>query len=260
VWVRAAEGLDEAGFAAFRQGFGRAAEARVEGHGVEVAVDGLRGRLRLVADVAAGERLAVEGGEPGSEGALLAVNGRDVGREILGEVGVVARYQRLLDAAAAGAAGAPKAGEPFEAEAAALVVPPFRIDADAAASGGKFLWMPGEPGGRSGSGVARAAWLVHVPAAGEYRLWARVRTPTPEDDSFFVRVEQAGREAVPTTAWHTGQHQGWAWSPVAAGVERRPLAARLNPGVAVVEFRCREDGARLDRLVLTADPAWRPPE
>ena len=86
-WARAAEGLDDAGFADFRRRFARA-EARAEASGdrVDVSVEGLQGRMRVAADVAKGERLAREGGEPAAEDCLLWVNGREVGREILREV------------------------------------------------------------------------------------------------------------------------------------------------------------------------------
>jgi hypothetical protein len=256
VWVRAAEGLDDAGFAAFRKALSAPVEVKVDGSRVDVSVPGRSGPLRLAADVAAERRIAVEGAEPGAAGRLLAVNGRDYGREILGKMEIVARHRRLLEAAITGAAGAPKAGEAVEAEAAAMIVPPFRIDADAAASGGKFVWLPGKPGLAGGSSLARAIWLVHVPAAGTYRLSARVLTPTPSDDSFFVRIRQGGRDALVRTAWHTGQHPKWAWADVTADERRRtPIAVPLRRGVTVIEFHCREDGARLDAIRLTPRPA-----
>lgn len=87
LWVRAAEGLDETAFAEFRKSFaGAKVEAKAEGNTVEVSVPGVESRLRLVADVATWQRLAREGAEPGAEERLLAVNGHDLGREILSRV------------------------------------------------------------------------------------------------------------------------------------------------------------------------------
>lgn len=260
VWARAAEGLDDAGFAAFRRGFA-GAEAKAEGSQVEVSAPAAGRRLRLAADVVKEERLACEGWEPGTEAALLMVNGRDLGREVLGEVEPIRTYQRLLERAERGAPGAPgaaRAGEPFEAESAALVVPPFRVDDDRAASGGKFLWAPGEPGGKGSSPPARALWTVHVPKAGDYGLLGRVHAPTPDDDSFFVRVRQAGRDVLPRADWHTGVHAKWEWTPFRAGAGREATAIRLDAGVALVEVSCREDGARLDALLLTPAPKTSP--
>ncbi len=87
IWARAAEGMDDAAFADFRRRFA-AAEAKVEtaGDRIDIAVEGLQGRMRVAADVAKGERQVREGGEPAAEDCLLWVNGRDYGREILREV------------------------------------------------------------------------------------------------------------------------------------------------------------------------------
>jgi len=82
LWIQAAEGLDEEGFAAFRDRF-TCGQAKVEGGLVEVVASGLRGPMRIVADISKGQRLALEGGEEGTGQHLLAVNGRDIGREIL---------------------------------------------------------------------------------------------------------------------------------------------------------------------------------
>ncbi len=81
VWLRAAEGLDEEGFAAFRRQFASArATAARDGTGFRAEAAGLAGPLRIAADVVAKKRLVLEGGEP--RPALLSVNGREVGREI----------------------------------------------------------------------------------------------------------------------------------------------------------------------------------
>lgn len=261
VWVRGAEGLDEAGFAAFRKRLATAsATVKVEGDIHEAIVSGVKGTLRLLANVATRERTVVEGDEPGAEDRLLAVDGRDIGREILGQVAVVQRYQKVLDEAVRGGKGSARAEEVFEAEGALFVVAPFRVDEGEGASGGKFLWMPGKAGEAGpGSAVARALWLVNIPKAGDYTLWARVQAPTPSDDSFFVRIRQGHEEALPRTDWHTGQHPTWAWARVASTSKQTPVTIALKPGVALVEFTCREDGTKLDALFLTADADRQPP-
>lgn len=89
-WVRAAEGLDDAGFAKFRAEFAAAnGQAKVEGDRVELSAAGLSGPLRIVADVAKGERKVREGGEEAPASLLLSVNGRDYGREILKDAGPI---------------------------------------------------------------------------------------------------------------------------------------------------------------------------
>ncbi len=83
VFLRAAEGLDDAAFAAWRKNFSTApAMAKLSGDRIGAEVVGEKGSLRIEADVAKGERRVLAGGEAP---ALLSVNGRDVGREVMQE-------------------------------------------------------------------------------------------------------------------------------------------------------------------------------
>jgi len=76
VWLRAAEGLDAAGFAAWRKEFATApAQAKISGDVIVAEVPGAAGALRIEADVLNSERRVLMGGEPV---ALLSVNGREV--------------------------------------------------------------------------------------------------------------------------------------------------------------------------------------
>jgi hypothetical protein len=256
LWVRGAEGLDEAAFAQFRTSFA-GADARTEGDVVELSAPGLQGALRVAANVATGERTTREGAAPDSQDDLLVLDGEDLGRAILSRVGPIPHYRRLLAAAERGGRAAATAGQTIEAETG-LLVPPFEIGADAAAGGGRFLWMPGEPGAGGGSPIARALWVVRVPKAGDYVLWGRVAAPTPDDDSFFARIRQGTADALPLTAWHTGTHGEWTWTAL-MGPDRAPLPIALRAGTAVVELRCREDGTRLDALALRRSGSGPPP-
>ncbi len=83
-WARAAEGLDDAGFAAFRAAFCKArASVLVEGDVVDIVAQGAAAPLHLKADVSKEERLANEGAEPGAYQALLSVDGVELGAPIL---------------------------------------------------------------------------------------------------------------------------------------------------------------------------------
>jgi hypothetical protein len=81
IWLQAADGLDTSRFDAWRKQFASArATAQMAGSSVQAEVAGLAGALRIEADPLKGERRVTAGGEPD---ALLSVNGRDVGREVL---------------------------------------------------------------------------------------------------------------------------------------------------------------------------------
>ena len=146
----------------------------------------------------------------------------------------------------------------WEAEAG-MIVSNFAIASDKRASGGKYIWAPGEPG-KHGGGNGLASWSLDVKNAGTYLLWGRVNTATPEDDSFFVSANKGpfkpkgakGKILVPRTDWHVGQTKGhWSWV-------RFPVELKLPSGSAVLNVHVREDGAKLDRLFLTSDPLQEP--
>jgi hypothetical protein len=82
--MRVAENLDEAKYAGFRAQFAAAeATARLYGTVIDITAAGIRSPLRIRADLKTQNRLVVEGGEP--RPALLSVNGKEAGLEILGE-------------------------------------------------------------------------------------------------------------------------------------------------------------------------------
>lgn len=262
MWIRAAEGLDDAAFAKFRAAFSSARpEIRRDGDRWDIRVPGLQAPMRVAVDLAKEERVAIEGAEAGAEGALLAIDGRDLGRELVGAAAPVARYRKLLEDAERGGSTALQPETPFEAEAAHLLVGEIRADEDPAASGKRFIWVP-EAKGADESGGGRANFLIHIPKAGRYFLWGRVQAPTSTDDSFFVFLEQprSGRPAT-TVDWHTGIHTQWAWSRIGPPDAKKgqPHPFDLAPGTLRLEVRGREKGTKLDALFLTSKPTAEPP-
>ena len=129
---------------------------------------------------------------------------------------------------------------------------------DNAARGGAYVWTPGADGAR-GSGPGSVSWQLDVKDPGTYRLWGRVRAPTPDDDSFMVsanigeyaKIGTRGPVALPRTEWHLGQWRNWAWREFPANVT-------LPKGPVVLTLHTREDGAKVDALTLTSDTAFQP--
>ncbi|MCX8037503.1 MAG: hypothetical protein N3D11_10755 [Candidatus Sumerlaeia bacterium] len=260
-WVRAAENLDEAEFAKFRREFAQAeAKVQFDGEQLDVAARGGQGLLRLAGNLQTGERLACEGAEAGANDALLAIDGREVGRAILREAEPVrdlVRVQESLATLPETVRSAAQLEKPFEVENALLVLAPFAVAEDAAASGGRFVWVPGEPGGQSSPpSPGRMLIPVRIPDAGTYYLHGRVQSPTPADDSFYVQIRSAGRQILPQTEWPVGVHRRWSWTPFTNNTKStKPMGIALPAGVALVEILSREDGTRLDQILLSANPA-----
>ena len=224
-----------------------------------MGVSGAEGSLAIAA---AAPFLAPEKMVPQRQEAVLAVDGRDIGREILGDVpglaayrAELARIKKEMDSNRIVVQGMRPAR--WEAERGALK-PKMCIGRDAAARGGAYVWTPGEAGGRGG-GPGSVSWQLQVKDPGAYRLWGRVFAPTPDDDSFFVsanaglyaRSGTRGAIVLPRTDWHIGAGRGWRWREF-------PVDIVLPKGPVVLTLHTREDGAKIDVLALTDDMAFHP--
>lgn len=83
VWAQASDGINsDAQFAAYRQHvIAKQGNATLKGNTLEAT----QGKLRIVSDVGTGSRLVREGMQPAPTQSALWVDGRDVGRDLLGK-------------------------------------------------------------------------------------------------------------------------------------------------------------------------------
>lgn len=250
VWVRVGSELkDAAGAEAWRKAFGAArGHCDANEKEVDLKVDGVEGRVRVQASAP-----YVDGGtfDPPPAKVILEIDGVDVGRKILADVEPIKGYrlaqgENALIAVPAASSGK---GAYFEAEAGACV-PGFAIAEDATASGGKYVWLPGEAGGRGG-GYGSVTWRLKLEEAGAYYVWGRVLSPTPDDDSFNVRVLSGREEIMATTAWPLGVHKEWTWVRFNPGEGKEIRPVYLIDGEVKLQLRPREDGAKIDRWFVT---------
>ena len=253
LWVRIGGGLEGDGaFAAWRKRFS-AAQGSVSAQGglVRASVEGEAGPVSLCAREPFREPEELL---PRPSEAVLELDGRDIGRPLLEAVEPVRSFIAALRGGPVVRVPRMGAGVFWEAEQGAIL-PQMVVGRDERASGGRFVWMPGAIGeARTGSG--RAVWRLDVARAGQYFLWGRVLAPTPQDDSFYVRVEAAERTVV--GEWHTGVHKSWQWAPVALNRSAEPTAFYLPKGEVRVELRVREDGTKIDRLFLASSSREKP--
>ncbi len=135
----------------------------------------------------------------------------------------------------------------LEAEQA-QVVPDLRVVTDPGASGGGAIWVPQ---GEGNNGPGSATYTFEVDEPGAYRFFGRVHAPSGADNSFYVRVDGGALQT-----WHISVSGSWQWEPVRViGVGQ--LTAYFGAGTHTIEFRSREDGTKLDRLLVTN--AWSAP-
>lgn len=252
-WVRVGGGLDDASFARWRDDFAvAAAHVAASADHLRAEVAGMDGPVVLAC---APPWTGCEEVEPAPARAVLELDGEEIGRPLLAELPVIREFEAQR-ARGIEVVAVPAEGVYLEAEDG-VVRPQMRLDEDPDASGGRFVWMPGEVGGQA-SGEGSVTWQVEIREAGAYYLWARVLTPTQSDDSFFVRAYTEAAEPVGRADWHTGTHAQWEWAPVKFGRDDQPALLRLPAGTVSLEFSVREDGAKLDRVFLTPFPDLQP--
>jgi hypothetical protein len=143
----------------------------------------------------------------------------------------------------------------------AKISSPLQVKDDPAASVGRYLTVasgfnsqaapPGEEG--------LASYHFSVGAAGTYRIWARVIAPTVNDDSFWVRMEKAGAPGSTLVRWNDiPLGTSWHWVLVVNDGETAPKQFTLAAGEHDVQVSYREDGAKLDVMVVTSDTSFNP--
>ncbi|UYZ64948.1 PKD domain-containing protein [Hymenobacter weizhouensis] len=143
----------------------------------------------------------------------------------------------------------------LEAESGTISAP-MQVLSDAAASGGQYITVAA--GNTSGStpptsGIAR--YNLSLAQAGTYKLWGRVIAPSTADDSFWVRVD--GGSWIKWNYVEVGS--AWHWDEVQNSDNgNQVLQLSLAAGAHTLEIGYRDDGALLDKLLLTSDLTYVP--
>jgi len=142
----------------------------------------------------------------------------------------------------------------FEAEDGAVSAP-FVVGSDNDASGGEFVWAP-EGVGANGY----ADYSISVSTASDYIVWSRALASDGTSDSFLVSVDSGS-----DNLWDVGLSSQWKWDSVSdrgTGTfdrpESDPVLFNLDAGSHVLRVAAREDGAKIDKLLVTNDLLYVP--
>ncbi len=125
---------------------------------------------------------------------------------------------------------------------------PMKISKDTKASNGKFIYVPNDLGYNG-----RVTFKVNIKKSGNYVLWGRVIGPGPYDDSFFVQMD--GKSL---NLWDMGGDTSWNWQAVSNRGGQDPVVFKLSKGTHTITIRQREDGAKIDKMLLTSDIHYTP--
>lgn len=157
-----------------------------------------------------------------------------------------------------------KARVTVEAESATTVEPPMvlvhkdavpeNVKFIAEASGDAYLEIPQGAGNPPENPNGRAVLTLEVPADGAYTLWGRVWWEDECGNSFLVQID----DNPPFLFGENATYKAWHW--VRYPVARTAKPIQLKKGTHTITFLNREDGVRLDQVVLSADKRFVPIE
>jgi hypothetical protein len=138
-----------------------------------------------------------------------------------------------------------------------IVRSPMAMAMDSSASVGRYVWVPNGQGNVSDPSQAGGSveYFFTVPEAGDYVIWGRVISASGSDDSFFVAVDD-GEYAL----WDTlmGGATTWVWDQVSHWGGENPVVFTLEAGTHTLIINQREDGTKLDKLLITNDLEYVP--
>ena len=242
LWVRIGSHLDTtAKFDAWSKSFREAQVEKLDVNKDDISfhVAGVDGSVKVDGRNLAGPRSVVSV-EPGGPDGILLLDGKDLGRPILESIPFVAEFaQKMKNLKPVPVS---TSGAEWEAEDGVCLLLHLAEDDDMA-SGGKAVRINAE-----------SYWALDVKEPGTYYLWARVVALDPEHDSF--RIEWTSQDGKRFGGdWHLGQGPTWRWIPLKLNNERAVAPLELTPGPWRLTLRPREMDGRVDKLVLTTDPA-----
>jgi len=142
----------------------------------------------------------------------------------------------------------------FEAETAQSCELPMAVYTNgvAGASGGIYLEIPEGAGNPPKLMAGKATFTVDVPEEGLFTLWCRVWWEGECSNSFTI-----GFDDQPTFLFgEDATYHAWHW--VKYPVSRTVAPIKLGKGKHTLVFHNREDGVRLDQIVLTSDKRFVP--
>lgn len=147
----------------------------------------------------------------------------------------------------------------IEAEAADVIEPPMVSAEDAAASGGKYVWVEGEPASSETDHQGWVEFVIDIPEAGKYALWAKVIAWDGNSDSFWVTWqpadpdENAQQTQNKQFRWSVVHGNDWHWDRINHWLDEGTFDREwdLPAGETTLRIAGREDATKLDVVFIT---------
>lgn len=130
----------------------------------------------------------------------------------------------------------------------------FRVAYHRNASQGKFIHTPNGKGNHYLPGTTTGVvFAVSILQPGAYVLWGRVHADNEGNNSFFVQVDNGLHNL-----WEIEPGRNWHWDAVNNRRKADPAQFNLTEGVHTITIKVREDGTKLDKMILTNDISFVP--
>jgi hypothetical protein len=135
----------------------------------------------------------------------------------------------------------------LEAEKGVLHTP-FEIADDAQSSDNSYIWVP-----NGGGSDGYAEYTFEIQESGDYVFWGRALSSSGTDNSFYVSVDNS--ESI---RWNTKVGEDWIWDPMNSDNASLPIIFYLDEGTHSLIIKQREDGTKLDKILITNDIEYLP--
>lgn len=131
----------------------------------------------------------------------------------------------------------------IEAESG-ILAPPMEVASDSAASGEKYVsTRPGQ--GRFTAGFIE--FTLDIPQDGDYVVWGRVMAFDSRQDSFLISMDD-----LKPKKWEILEtRQNWKWDPASGTDLGPPDKYALKAGIHTLKIHQAEEGAKIDRILVT---------
>ncbi|HXX42804.1 MAG TPA: alpha-amylase family glycosyl hydrolase [Chthoniobacterales bacterium] len=111
----------------------------------------------------------------------------------------------------------------------------------------------GPPGGNADNNSPELQFTVNFTSTGTHYIWMRGYAPTSSDDSMWVGIDGAN-----SVACTLNQYNVWQWSNAPQGSSNAPTIPVATTGNHTVSLWMREDGLKIDEVILTTDSTFSP--
>jgi hypothetical protein len=100
------------------------------------------------------------------------------------------------------------------------------------------------------------SYMVNFTTTGVYTVWVRGYASDGSGDSLYIGLDQ--QAPITTTAVTGFIPRAWSWTAKRGNQDQLATIEVTEPGLHILHLWMREDGLRLDRILLTTDNGYNP--